>query len=327
MGQNVGMQQNCQGPRRRRHRLSNVIIRRAGSSPVRRVSAAAALGLALLVLGACGTSGSAAPSASAPTTSQPAAAGTVPTPAHIVVVVEENHAYSEVIGNSAAPYINQLAARGAVFTDSHAITHPSEPNYLALFSGSTQGVESDSCPNEFTAPNLGAELIKAGKTFAGYSEDLPSVGSESCLAGEYARKHVPWTDFRNVPGSVSKPFTSFPATDFASLPTVSFVIPNLCNDMHDCSVATGDSWLRTHMAAYATWAMTHDSLLIITWDEDDGSQANQIPTIFVGQPVRPGRYSEHITHYSVLATIEAAYGLPRDANAAKASPVANISQS
>jgi phosphatidylinositol-3-phosphatase len=113
------------------------------------------------------------------------------------------------------------------------------------------------------------------------------------------------------------------------LPTVSFVIPNLCNDMHDCSVATGDSWLRAHLDAYARWAMTHDSLLIITWDEDDGSQSNQIPTIFLGQPVRPGKYGDRITHYNVLSTLEAAYGLPRIGNgtARAQTPITNIWQS
>jgi phosphatidylinositol-3-phosphatase len=265
---------------------------------------------------------SAASAGSAAATASPSA-GLVPAPAHTVVVIMENHAYSEVIGNSAAPFLNQLARQGAVFTHSYAITHPSEPNYLALFSGSTHGVTDDSCPVELTAPNLAADLMAAGKTFAGYSEDLPSVGSLVCSAGEYARKHVPWADFRNVPGSVSMPFSSFP-TDFARLPTVSFVIPNLCDDMHDCSVATGDAWLRAHLSDYARWAMTHDSLLIITWDEDDGSQSNQIPTIFAGQQVRPGRYAERIDHYRVLATIEAAYGLARDGNAASASPITDI---
>jgi len=238
----------------------------------------------------------------------------------------ENHAYSEVIGTSAAPFLNQLARQGAVFTHSYAITHPSQPNYLALFSGSTQGVVGDSCPVELTAPNLAADLIAAGKTFTGYSEDLPATGSETCSSGDYARRHVPWTDFRNVPGSVNQPFSSFPAADFSLLPTVSFVIPNLCNDMHDCNVATGDSWLQTHIGGYARWAMTHDSLLIITWDEDDGSQSNQIPTIFAGQLVRPGTYTEPITHYSVLATLEAAYGLPRagDRTAQAQPPIANI---
>jgi phosphatidylinositol-3-phosphatase len=260
----------------------------------------------------------------APAHTVPAPAHTVPAPAHTVVVMMENHAYSEVIGSAAAPFLNRLAGEGAVFTQSYAITHPSEPNYLALFSGSTHGVTADSCPVELTAPNLAADLIAAGKTFAGYSEDLPSVGSAVCSAGEYARKHVPWADFRNVPGSVSMPFTSFPATDLNRLPTVSFVIPNLCDDMHDCSVATGDAWLRAHLSDYASWAMRHDSLLIITWDEDDGSQSNQIPTIFVGQQVRPGRYGERITHYRVLATLEAAYGLPRDGNAASAAPITDV---
>jgi acid phosphatase len=248
----------------------------------------------------------------------------VPEPAHTVVVVMENHSYADIIGNPDAPFINDLARRGALFTRSYAITHPSEPNYLALFSGSTQGVSDDGCPYRFTAPNLAADLIRAGKPFAGYAEDLPGPGSPVCSAGDYARKHVPWADFGNVPGSVSLPFTSFPAAAFARLPSVSFVIPDLCHDMHDCSVAAGDAWLRGNIGPYADWATRHDSLLILTWDEDDGSQANHITTIFAGQKVRPGRYAEPTTHYTVLATIEAAYMLPRDARAAAAAPITNI---
>jgi hypothetical protein len=263
--------------------------------------------------------GGAAPSATSGATS-----AVVPRPVHTVVVVMENHSYADIIGNSAAPFINRLARSGALFTRSYAVTHPSEPNYLALFSGSTQAVPDDSCPHTFTVPNLAAGLIAAGMSFAGYSEDLPAAGSPVCAQGNYARKHVPWTDFSNVPGSVSKPFTSWPAGDFTQLPTVSYVIPNLCNDMHDCSVATGDAWLRAHIGGYANWAMSHDSLLIITWDEDDGSTGNQIPTIFAGQLVSPGQYSQSITHYSVLATIEAAYGLPRDGQAATARPITSV---
>jgi predicted small lipoprotein YifL len=268
-----------------------------------------------------GQSTAGSPSAPAATGAQRAA---VPEPAHTVVVVMENHSYADIIGNPAAPFINELARRGALFTRSSAITHPSEPNYLALFSGSTQGVTDDGCPNRFTAPNLAADLIRAGKTFAGYAEDLPGPGSPVCSAGGYARKHVPWADFGNVPVSVSLPLTSFPGTAFARLPSVSFVIPNLCHDMHDCSVAAGDAWLRANIGPYAEWAMRHDSLLILTWDEDDGSQANHITTIFAGQMVRPGRYAEPITHYTVLGTIEAAYMLPRDARAAAAAPITNI---
>ena len=259
-----------------------------------------------------------------PPTATGAQRATVPEPAHTVVVVMENHSYADIAGNPVAPFINDLARRGALFTRSYAITHPSEPNYLALFSGSTQGVADDGCPDRFAAPNLAADLIKAGKTFAGYAEGLPGPGSPVCSAGDYARKHVPWADFSNVPGSVSLPFPSFPATAFARLPSVSFVIPDLCHDMHDCSVAAGDAWLRANIGPYVDWAMRHDSLLILTWDEDDGSPANHITTIFAGQMVRPGRYAELITHYNVLATIEAAFTLPRDARAAAAAPITRI---
>ena len=283
-----------------------------------------------LALAACSSSAPATATHSVPSTESPQttmpAAGAVPRPEHVVVVVLENHAYQQVIGNSDAPFLNGIARRGALFTHSYAITHPSEPNYLALFSGSTHGVQSDACPVTFTSPNLASGLLAAGDTFVGYAEGLPGTGSKVCADGDYARKHVPWADFTNVPASLSRPFTRFP-TDFASLPTVSFVIPNLCNDMHDCSVATGDSWLRTHLAGYASWAMSHDSLLIVTFDEDDGSQANLIATIFAGQQVRPGRYPERITHYSVLATIEAAYGLARVGSAASAAPISDIWQS
>ena len=161
-------------------------------------------------------------------------------------------------------------------------------------------------------------------SFVGYAEGLPAAGSPVCSQGQYARKHVPWTDFSNVLGSVSKPFTSWPTGDFAGLPTVSFVIPNLCNDMHDCGVAVGDAWLRAHVGWYADWAMRHDSLLILTWDENDGSADNQIPTVLAGQHVRPGRYAEPITHYNVLATIETAYALPRSGQAATARPITDI---
>jgi phosphatidylinositol-3-phosphatase len=253
--------------------------------------------------------------------SSTASSPAVPRPSHTVVVMFENHPYDEVIGSAQAPYINTLAREGALFTSSYAVTHPSEPNYLALLSGSTQGVTSDQCPTTLHAPNLAADLIAAGLTFAGYSEGLPAPGSQACGAGGYARKHVPWTDFSNIPRSVNQPFSEFPTTDFSKLPDVSFVIPDLCHDMHDCSVGTGDAWLRQHLAGYARWAMSHNSLLIVTWDEDDSFHSNHIATIFVGQQVRPGRYSKPIDHYNVLRTIEQAYGLPYRAEAARHYPI------
>jgi phosphatidylinositol-3-phosphatase len=237
----------------------------------------------------------------------------------------ENRSYSQVIGKHSAPFLSGLAARGALFTNSRAITHPSQPNYLAVFSGSTQGVAGDNCPQRFTGANLASELLAAGYTFAGYAEGLPATGSGACSAGnDYARRHVPWSNFTNVPSSVSVPMTAFPAADFAALPTVSFVIPDLCHDMHDCSVATGDAWLRAHIGPYADWAMAHNSLLIVDFDENDGSPGNRIPTIFAGQMIKPGRYGQPITHYSVLRTIENLYGLRALGHAAGARPITNV---
>ena len=253
----------------------------------------------------------------------------VPRFEHVVVVVMENHSFSQIIGNASAPYVNSLAAENADFTQSFAIEHPSQPNYLELFSGSNQGISDDSCPHTFTGENLGSELIAAGFTFIGYSEQLPAEGSTACSAGTapntYQRKHNPWVNFSNVPAASNLPYSAFPS-DFSTLPTVSFVVPNQCNDMHDCSVAKGDAWLKSNIDSYAQWSKTHDSLLVLTWDENDRSVPNQITTIFIGALVVPGQYSETITHYNVLATLEAIYGLtPVGTDDAKAaSPITDV---
>ena len=239
----------------------------------------------------------------------------------------ENHDFSQIIGNTDAPYINSLADQGANFTQSFAIEHPSQPNYLDLFSGSNQGVTDDSCPHTFSGANLGGQLIAADFTFAGYSEQLPAAGSTVCSAGTapntYKRKHNPWVNFSDVPAGSNQPFTAFPG-DFTTLPTLSFVIPNQCNDMHDCSVATGDSWLQANIDAYVQWAKTHNSLLVLTWDENDNSIPNQITTIFAGALVMPGDYSETINHFTVLATLEAMYGLAAIGGAAAKTPITDV---
>jgi acid phosphatase len=255
-----------------------------------------------------------------------ASAQTLPVPAHIVIVVEENKPDSGIIGNRSAPYLNALANSGANMTQSFAEAHPSEPNYLALFSGNTFGLTADACPvNAAATPNVASELLAAGYTFAGFAEDLPAVGSTACSAGKYARKHVPWANFTNVPAANSVPFSAFNnRTDYASLPTVSFVIPNLDNDMHDGTIGQADTWLYNNLSHYANWAAANNSLLIITFDEDDGGSKNQISTIIYGGHVRPGAYSEPISHYSVLSTIEQMYGLPKSGLAANAPAIADI---
>ncbi len=247
----------------------------------------------------------------------------IPRPDHVVVVMEENHSYSEIIGSALAPYINGLAGQGALFTNSHGVEHPSQPNYLDLFSGLNQGVVGDSCPNTYTTQNLGSELISAGFTFTGYSEDLPAAGSTICTSGAYARKHSPWINFTTVPTSTNQPFSAYPA-DYSQLPTLSFVIPNLINDMHDGTIAQGDTWLQTHLQGYAQWAQTHNSLLIVTWDEDDFGATNQVATIFYGPMVVTGQYGELINHFNVLRTLEDMYGLPALGLSAQATPITDV---
>ncbi len=256
----------------------------------------------------------------------------LPRPDHIMMVIEENHSYSQIVDSPDAPYINSLAAKGAVFTQSFGVTHPSQLNYLALFSGSTQGITDNSCPHTFTTPNLGHALLAAGLTFAGYSEDLPSVGSLICSVGLYARKHNPWVNWQDsvdngLPATANVPMTSFP-TDYTKLPTMSVIVPNQVNDMHHGEdpdrIQTGDRWLREHLDAYVQWAQEHNSLLIVTWDEDNKKENNHIVTLFVGPMVQAGRYDQRITHDNVLRTIEDLYGLSHAGASADAAPITKI---
>lgn len=229
-------------------------------------------------------------------------------PDHIVIVIEENKSFSQIIGNKDAPYINELARRGALFTQSYGITHPSQPNYLALFSGSTRGITSNTCPLALSGPNLASALMEKGYSFASYSESMPEPGYAGCIWGAYMRKHNPVANWKEL-AAYNLPFNAFP-TDYTQLPTVAFVIPDQRNDMHDGSIAQGDAWLKKNIEDYAHWAMMHNSLLIVTFDEDDGSEGNRIATVMVGQKIKPGKYKQRIDHYGLLRMVEELYGLP-----------------
>ena len=218
----------------------------------------------------------------------------VPTPDHVVVVVLENHGSSQIIGSADAPYLNSLATDtfGALFTNSHGMTHPSQPNYMYLFSGDNQNVILDftqlSFLLPFTSANLGAELLAAGKTFTGYSEDLPSVGFTGDSTAGYYRKHAPWVNWLNsnangIPAALHQPFTAFP-TNYNNLPTLSFVIPNENHDMHNGTIAQADAWMHANLDSYVQWAKAHNSLLIVTFDEDENlTGSNQITTFLWGK--------------------------------------------
>jgi hypothetical protein len=279
---------------------------------------------------------------------------------HIVIVVEENKDYEDIIGNSDAPYINNvLKAQGANVTQMYGEEHYSQGNYFWLFSGDNQTVGFvDQIPSEknhpnypFTTSNIGEQLIEKGLSFKGYAESLPEIGFWGDKEKLYARKHVPWISFANLPNgktvatSSNLRFKDFPShpSRYHTLPTVSFVIPNLENDMHngsiEKSIPAGDGWLKKNIDPYYRWAKEHNSLLILTFDENDdkggylgltnpvvnpkdcvgadSDQAfcvdlqNRIVTIFAGAHIKAGDYSEGkgITHVNILRTIEAMYGL------------------
>ncbi|HEU0156075.1 MAG TPA: alkaline phosphatase family protein [Stellaceae bacterium] len=280
-----------------------------------------------------------------------ARAAALPKYDHIVVVIDENKDFDQIVGNSAAPYVNRLAAEGALLTRMFGEEHNSQGNYFWLFSGSNQNVGfDDKVPKvKLTANNLGAALIAKGLSFKGYSQALPAIGSEisllpigcvyPCL---YGRKHVPWISFANVPNGTTAEtssnlrFDDFP-TDYNKLPTVAFVIPDLEHDMHngkpEDSIPAGDQWLKQNLDPYYQWAKTHNSLLIVTFDENDDKGGykgltdpavmpdhdrsrldlqNRIATIVAGAHVKPGyRDAEPLTHVNLLRTIEAIYGLEK----------------
>jgi acid phosphatase len=238
---------------------------------------------------------------------QSALSSELPRPDHIVIVIEENKSFNQIIGSREAPFINKLAKGGALFTQSYGVTHPSQPNYLALFSGSTRGITNDACPLAFSGDNLASMLQAKGMSFTSYSESMPDTGYDGCYYGAYMRKHNPAANWKEL-AAYNKPFSALPA-DYAQLPTVAFVMPDQINDMHDGSIEQGDVWLEKHIEPYMRWAMKHNSLLIVTWDEDDGSSNNRIATIFIGAMVKPGQYMQHINHYNLLRTIEEMHGL------------------
>lgn len=251
--------------------------------------------------------------------------GLVP-PRYITVVVMENHSYSEIIGSSDAPYINSLVAQGALMTDSHGVTHPSEPNYLALFSGSTQGIADDSCPNAFDAPSIAGELAAAGLSYFAYAENLPNAGWLGCVSpdGLYARKHVPSLMFSDSLASNTVPFEQLAADLVGTYPNFAFITPNLCSDMHDCSVSAGDAWLANNLPPIVDFDATNNGLLILTWDEDDYTDGNHIATILVGSMVQNVQSAQTIDHYGVLRTIEDLWGLPALGASADAVPITDV---
>ena len=271
-----------------------------------------------------GTSPAAPPLASPSlgATSAPAAttsAAGVPDFAHVYVIVMENRGYADIVDNPAAPYLNGLLNRYASLTDMFGETHPSEPNYIALFSGSTQGVSSDGVYN-LGARNLVDQLAAHGRTWRVFAQNVPggcytgyaaSGGPDG--AGTYARKHEPAISFTDISGD---PARCANITGFAHFSPAAadfeLIIPNLCNDMHDCSTATGDAFLAAFVPRIVDSAAFADSVLFITWDEGTTNAygGGRIATAVVSPLVKPGSVDPQLLHhYAILRTIEDAWGL------------------
>lgn len=257
----------------------------------------------------------------------------IPRPDHVVVLVEEDHAYDQILGTqpvqpllppvpvnllNSTPYLRQLAAHGASLTQMHSVGHPNAVTYQALFSG----LNTNRATLPYTAQNLASELNSAGLSFGGYAESLPRTGYSGGDVGDYKWGHNPWVAFSNVPGSENLPFSRFPG-DYSTLPTVSFVVPNLQYNMHSGFVSAADQWLQDNIGGYAQWAMSHNSLLIVTWDESHET-GNQIPTIFYGPMIEPGSYGERVNQLNLLRTLEDMYGLAPTGEAAQATAITDI---
>ncbi len=203
---------------------------------------------------------------------------------HVFIVLEENNDYSSVTSSS-MPYLTGLAAQYGLATQYYANTHPSIGNYLDMTSGTVLTNDDSYSGSPFNVPNIFRSLIAAGKSWKGYAEDLPSTGFVDYTqieVGQFASRHFPpiyYTDVHDNPAQAQNvvPFTQF-ATDLANgtLPNYSFIVPNLCNDAHDCSLNTADSWLQQNIdpLVRSAFFQQNNCLLIITFDEAGGDNTN-----------------------------------------------------
>lgn len=251
-----------------------------------------------------------------------AATAQIPASKHVVMVVEENHSYSSVIGNSSMPYLNSLANKYTLATNYYANTHPSIGNYFMLTTGQII-TNNDSYTGKVTADNIVRRIMTAGKTWKSYAENLPSTGYIGGDSGLYSKHHNPFAYFSDVVNSSNQrlnlvSFNQF-KTDRANnqLPNYSFVIPNMCNDGHNCSLATADNWLKMNIApllSTAPFQSGGDGILIIVFDESTASDTahggGHVVMVVVGPKVkRAYKSTNYYQHQSALRTALKALGI------------------
>jgi hypothetical protein len=283
--------------------------------------------LLVIALAACGSSSSAQPLQTQPSPQAHPSVHAAPprgAPVRVAVILMENHEYGDIIGSSDAPYINRLAHRYALATGMYGISHPSLPNYLALTGGSTFGISSDCTDCSVGGRSIVDQLQRAHVSWRAYMEGLPHPCFTGPGANDYAKKHDPFVYYTRVTSNPEwcgnvVPFSRLGADERANaLPRFVWITPNLCNDMHDCSVGTGDRFLASVVPTLLKKLGPH-GLLVLTWDEgssDNGccslASGGHIVTILAGGLARRGaRLGTQVDHYSVLQTVEDLLGLPR----------------
>jgi phospholipase C len=256
---------------------------------------------------------------------------TLPTFSHVFLVVEENHSFSDVIGNSSMPYLNSLASKYGLAKQYFANAHPSIPNYLMLTTGEMETLD-DSFSGTIGDDNVVRELVSVGKTWKTYQESIPSAGYLGGDAPPYVRRHNPFSllsDVQNNPAQAANivPFTQF-ATDLAnnSLPNFSFIVPDVNNDAHDGTLATADSWLQSNMAPLiASSTFQSGGLLVILFDEGELSDFNhgggQVAAVIVSSNSKPNFQSQTLyQHQSTLRLVLEALGVKKFPGQAATAP-------
>jgi phosphatidylinositol-3-phosphatase len=249
---------------------------------------------------------------------------------HVIVVVFENKELGSVLGSRDAPTFNLYARTYARMTRYYGVAHPSLPNYLALVSGSTFGYTTDCTDCPVAAQSLADTIDASGRTWKAYAEGLPSAGFLGAFSGEYAKKHNPFAYFRPIIDDAERVNQMVPFPELSrdvaarTLPDFAFVVPDLCNSMHDCSVSVGDRWLRKTVGPLLRLPRT---VIFITFDEGMTSArgGGHVAALAVGTMVKRHSTFKRLTgHYGLLRTIEQAWGLPRLGASARAAPITGI---
>jgi hypothetical protein len=262
------------------------------------------------------------------------ATNAIPAFRHIYVIVMENKEYGSIVGSKAAPYLNSLIARYGLATNFYAETHPSEPNYIALTSGGLQGTSTDGT-YDLAVPNLFDQIEASGRTWHVYAQGYPGncfktfqaavVADGPGAVGDYVRKHNPAISYTSISGNSARcaSITHLAGFDPAAA-DFEMIIPNEINDMHSSSTTAGDTFLKAFMPQILDSAAFEGSVVFITWDEGDTNAkgGGHIATLVLSPGMTPGaRYDGACTHYSMLRSIEQAWGLPYLGEAGTAAPI------